>query len=88
MIISLRAGHKEEPLYRMRNRRGETRVTAPNVSLSVGLREKEKKEEKTFVFRRLYFEKKKDTEKGERFRKKLYEYIALKKTKKCDLITF
>ncbi len=69
----------------MRNRRGETRVTAPNVSLSVGLREKEKKEEKTFVFRRLYFEKKKDTEKGERFRKKLYEYIALKKQKKCDL---
>ncbi len=44
-----------------------------------------KKEEKTFDFQRLYFEKKKDTEKGERFRKKLYEYIALKKQKKCDL---
>jgi hypothetical protein len=69
LIISLRAGHKEEPLYRMRNRRGETRVTAPNVSLSVGLREKEKKEEKTFVFRRLYFEKKKTQKKEDVFEK-------------------
>ncbi len=53
-----------------------------SVSLSAGPREKEKKEEKTFVFRRLYFEKKKKTQKkGERFKKKLYEYIAPKNKK-------
>jgi hypothetical protein len=39
------------------------------VSLSVGLREKEKKEEKTFVFRRLYFEKKKTQKKEDVFEK-------------------
>jgi len=49
--------------------------TSAIVSLSVRLREKEKKEEKTFVFRRLYFEKKKTPKKGETFSKKNYMNI-------------
>jgi hypothetical protein len=67
----------------MWNRRGETRVTAPNVSLSAWPEERREND----CFRMLYFKKKERHEKKEReFSKKLYVYIVSKrKQKKCDV---